>query len=419
MNRITETGYTPKSHQETSDDLQNLLKQNVDPDLNFDPADSIIGKMVADIATIQTDCELGAEEAANMHDPNFAEGNALDQIHNIVNVSRNGASFSVTSLKLMGEEGTKVEQGWTRTVDGTGERFKATITSFLPAAELQPLTITMLAESPGAVSAPAGSLVGGANLKGVTSVVHPANAIQGAEREGDAEYRKRKASQLKALGAGTIPAITEALKDATNVPGVIMAKVFENTGLFADANGVPGGAIWPFVVGGADQDIWDILFKKKGAGIKVHGSHSTNIIYEGENYPVGFERSNPIPIYVKIVITEAFKDYTDPDSFPVNENNVITQEGLDQVKNLIIEYGKTKDFGFDVWIQKAKAYYMAKMTGLNGSDFYISKTPIPDPPTAGEQVDITIAATEIAQFLDGDDGQATPTIYIQVEDATA
>lgn len=176
----------------------------------------------------------------------------------------------------------------------------------------------------GAIQALSGAITTIAvTVPGVDRVENAVDAIPGREVETDPEAKIRAIETLAVQGGSTTAAIRSKL---LTVPGVTFATVFQNVTDFVDANGLPAHSIRCLVTGGADADIWNILFiEAVSAGIKMDGTEQTTIVDQsGDPQPVAFSRATPVRIYIDAgngLVTNS--DPAEGKIFPANGNDLI------------------------------------------------------------------------------------------------
>ena len=130
----------------------------------------------------------------------------------------------------------------------------------------------------------------------LTSVTVETDALVGRFVETDAQIRARQRSTSKSQGGGVVEAIRARLLE---LAGVTYAAVIPNnldTSVVVEgispATPQPGHSILPVVQGGADQDIWDAIWKYGGGGIETFGLEvGTTVDSLGEIRTVRFNRS--------------------------------------------------------------------------------------------------------------------------------
>lgn len=179
-------------------------------------------------------------------------------------------------------------------------------------------------------------------VSGLDEVDNFEAGITGRDEEEDAEFRIRRANSLKIAGGGNLEAIVARMLD--DVEGVTMVKGFENREDFPDGDGRPAHSIHIVVVGGANQDIGDMLWKVKGGGIQTHGEQNVNVIdSNGDIQVMHFSRPVNVNMYIEATLT-----LYDEEIFPV--------DGVAQVQNQILTYGSTFQIGLDVMPDRFKGY---------------------------------------------------------------
>jgi len=201
------------------------------------------------------------------------------------------------------------------------------------------------------------------------------DAALGRNIETDPDFRARRASSLQVIGAGTVEAIRARL--LTDVDGVTAALIFENDTDAVDGDGRPAHSFEPVVQGGTDQDIIDLLWLVKPAGIESFGTISgTAEDSQGDPQDISFSRPVEVDIYVEI-------DVEVDGTYPVT--------GDDILKQALVDYGDALGIGTDVYI--SKLYCPASTVGVvNITRIEIGETAV----VAG--LDIAIDPTEISEW---------------------
>lgn len=155
----------------------------------------------------------------------------------------------------------------------------------------------------------------------ITSVTNPTATTGGRERETDAEFLERYQQTLSGLGSTSADSIrAELLK----LDGVRAAVVIENTQSTPDGAGRPPKSISTYVLGGDENEIAQVIFQKKAAGIEAYGAEQVQV-YDLAGYPhtIGFSRATEVPIAIQLTIQKN-------DRFPA--------DGVQQVKTELIKY---------------------------------------------------------------------------------
>lgn len=141
-------------------------------------------------------------------------------------------------------------------------------------------------------------------ISGVT-VTNNADLLTGRLEEKDNEFRIRKKTFVR--GAGTVPAIKSKLFNVSGVSDLVVVANFYPT---VDSEGRAPQSVEAVVIGGADQDIIDVLGGDVSAGNitdstavgvdKVVGSYTDPVF--GKTYPVEFSRPNTIIGSLSIIL---------------------------------------------------------------------------------------------------------------------
>lgn len=162
---------------------------------------------------------------------------------------------------------------------------------------------------------------------GWDAVTNPTAVVPGEDVETDEELRERF-RQSKYIRATNI---LEALySDLISLANVIEVQIYENDTDVVDANGVPAHSFLPIILGGDPLDIAETIWENKPLGIRSYGN-TTQTIYDSQGFPheIGFERPNPVDIYIRM-------DLTTNANYPQNGDDLIRS-------NLAFYF--TSDFG--------------------------------------------------------------------------
>ena len=201
-----------------------------------------------------------------------------------------------------------------------------------------------------------------------------AEAEAGRNTETDTELRARAKAATASSRGGTIEGIKARLLALDSVTYVAMR---ENRTDTTDGNGLPPHSIEAVLLGGDDQDIGDLLYLIKGAGINTYGTSSVNATDDfGVSQVVYFSRPTPVPIFFIVNVT---KDATYPAT------------GDADIKAAMVTYGATLVNGDDVLNYKF-IDAIASITGLLTIEILQG---LSDPPTLS--TNLAMSANEIAQ----------------------
>lgn len=236
------------------------------------------------------------------------------------------------------------------------------------------VAVAMTAEASGPVLAPPGSLTNIVTaVAGWTSVTNPNAAAPGSDLESDPQYRMRRASVLQRSGSATLDAIRSRILTLNTVTDV---RMFENTGLDFDDNGLPAKSFRALVQGGNDQQIGEAIWSAKPAGITADGNVTISVT-DSQGYPhdVKFARPELVSIEVKIEVytTSEFGDLT---------------AGEAEIKARIVEKASAIfKVGEPVY---ATPYLISALDGIEGISFAQLEVKGPDDVAFGSTVFINV-----------------------------
>ena len=238
--------------------------------------------------------------------------------------------------------------------------------------------VDLQATENGATLAPAGTLTVIVNpVSGLDRGINVIDATAGRLVETDNELRARRATTLQVAGAGTPEAIRSRLLDLT---GVTNAFVFENQTLVTDPDGRPAKSFEAVVQGGDDQEVIDLLWLIKPAGIQTFGSVSgTATDSQGQPQPIAFSRPTDVDIYLEVDLT------VDPNEFPAN--------GLAAAETALVNQGNSFGIGNDVIVTPKLICALDDIPGILGVTVRIGTNPSP---TLGNNIAIDV--DEVAIF---------------------
>lgn len=223
-------------------------------------------------------------------------------------------------------------------------------------------------------------------IAGWDSVNNDLDLNVGREIETDEQFRIRRASSLQISGAGTVEAIRSRLLQVDNVTAVF---VEENDTDLIDGNGRPPHSFESVIAGGDDQDIADLIWLIKPAGIQTFGTETVPIIdSQGGTHNILFSRATEIYLHVRITLT-----LTPEETYPI--------DGDAQVAQNVLEYGQTHTIGNDVYVQRFLTP-INEVVGIANALVEIATSPnAGDPAGVYQTTNLAISNTEVAVFDSG------------------
>lgn len=398
---LTTTGFLAKSLDILNEEAKARLRARLGNDLPLLPQ-SVLGVVSGEEADMLSEAWAVLEALWFAFDESAAEGAALENLSAITGTERLQASPSAALVTATGDTGTVLPTQRVVSVPATGIRFQTTqavtlaavsswqvstayavgarVTTNVGAARVYRCfqagasassgtgpsgTGTSIAdgtclwrylgEGAAAVDVPAlctvtgpspavaGSLTGiETPVSGWRSATNVQDAVLGRNVETDAELRIRRRQELRGLGNASVDAIRERLLDASLVPGVTAANVFENDTDDVNSDGMPPHSVEALVEGGDDQAIRDTILSAKAAGIRAYGTVTgTAADAAGNLIPIAFTRPTIFTIYFSATVQLT------PDA-PGDDAQVQAQ-----LNAALLAYGDALPAGRDVVLTKA------------------------------------------------------------------
>jgi uncharacterized phage protein gp47/JayE len=329
MSGVDATGFTPKSLEEILEDIESEQLANIAADLDISPdqpigqINGIFAKKLAELWEALATCYGGFNRGA-------AEGVLLDAIGLLTGTPRLDATKSQVNATVNLNASTTLPVGSIANVTDqpTNRWLLRTAVTSTTAGNYAAI---FDAEVTGPQVANSGTLEQiTVPVIGWNSVTNAEDADLGTNIESDAAYRIRQQEELSAPGACTVDAIRA---DVLQVDGVIECKVFENTSLVTDGDGLPGKSFEVVLYDGSvpdadDDEVAQAIWDSKPSGIEAYGSSSgTAVDSEGVEHTVEFSRATGVNVYLFYTLD------VDPLKYPV--------DGDDQVEAAAIAKGAT------------------------------------------------------------------------------
>jgi uncharacterized phage protein gp47/JayE len=428
---LTPEGFVAKTLEDAQGELEDSFRSAFGASLDVSGSSSV-GVLIGILADREATMWELAEAVNSAQDPDAATGDALEAIGALTGAIREEARPSTVVLTLTGTNGTTISAGSQTSNPDTAAVFQttedvtiATLTAWMAltayvigdrvtnasrayvctdagtsAASGGPTTtgsaITdsgvvwrYIGEGVAAGDAAAQCTVNGPTVSvsgtitsietpvsGWSSVRNLADATAGADEETDQDLRIRREDEISALGSSPADAIRAAL---LAIDGVSTVKLFVND-TDATVDTVPPHAVEALVIGGDDQDIYDVLLASVAAGIATFGNTSgTATDAEGNEIDVSFTRPEEVNIYADIELIY------DADLYPT--------DGDDQVEAAIVAYWASVAPGRDAVASSTSAQCFQIDGVLDVTQCFIGTAPSP-----GTDATIAIGVRQVPSF---------------------
>jgi uncharacterized phage protein gp47/JayE len=361
---LTSTGFVIPTIVDLRDEIEGLLRAKFGASLPLGDG-TLLGFMIGILCerlVLLWELTQGAWSAL---DPDQAQGVALEALALLTGTFRLAAASSTVIETLCGDPGTVVASGFAVSTLSTGVRFASVLTSTLvsvpawlpstayvvgdrrtnggnmyrcsvagvsagsggPVAGSNPVPadggvtwqyigegtafadVPMASSDKGTIVAVAGDLNQIANpLGGLNTATNLLDATSGRLLQSDQDLRLLRTSELASDGNSPPDAILAKL---LKIDGVTAAKVFYNPTDIVDADGLDPHCVEILVQGGADQDIWNVLWTCVAGGINTKGTEVGTVVdSEGTNQTLRFSRTIAVPIYTALTLTKDPKTYS-------------------------------------------------------------------------------------------------------------
>lgn len=297
---VTKDGFKRKTYRDVIGDMQNRAKQLFGEDIDVSER-SPLGINLQNVGWEISNLWELAEDVYNSAFVDTAEFTSLDGVGKYITSKRKPARPSTGIITIEGSEGTKVNRGFRVSTKNTDIVFETTETGTIDTSGSLELPIKAI-ESGIDTNVPAMTITKIVNpISGVEKVYNEDIMTDGLDVETDKEFRERYYKSLSLGGASTREAVEAALLNFEDI-----------TDAFVDVNeemeyveGVPPKALAPYVFGGEDEDVANVILHSKAGGIRSFGSTEVLVAdSKGIKHTIGFTRPTVREVYVNIDVSK-------------------------------------------------------------------------------------------------------------------
>lgn len=261
-----------------SDDLKNIYGQDINLDQNTPD-----GQFVNILSQAGADVRDLAAFIYNSFSPQFASGNALDRLVALNGIERKGGTYTIVPITIvvdrtvtlqgLDDQANALDGAGYTIQDNVGNQFILTTTTTLT----QGVHVLLFrAKEIGKVNTIIDTIQTQVEIVlGVVSVSNLSAPTQvGTVGETNLELRARQQRSFALPALGSLDSIEGSL---LALDGVTEAVVYENDTSVTNSDGIPSHSLWVIVDGGSDNDIANILSKKKTVGSGWKGQQVVNL----------------------------------------------------------------------------------------------------------------------------------------------
>lgn len=290
------TGISAPSYADVLASLTASAQSIFGADVYLEP-DSQDGQLLAIFAKAIYDQNSACIATYNSFSPVYAQGAGLASLVKINGITVAAATNSTVLVTLAGTVGTVITNGVVQDTGGNLWNLPPSVTIPVSGAAM----VTATAQATGAITAASGTVTTiYTPTYGWSSVTNSVAAAPGAPVLTDAQVRQLQMSAValpsQAIGAGILAALE-------NIPGVSMARVYENYTDVADANGLPPHSISPVVQGGDSQAIVNAIGLRKTPGTNTFGSASGVYVDSTTGFTTTINYSPLATVPLKLLVT--------------------------------------------------------------------------------------------------------------------
>ena len=280
---LNENGLVLSTRQELVDDHSDDLKNIYGQDINLDQ-NTPDGQFVNILSQAGADVREFAGFVYNSFSSQFASGNLLDQRVAINGIVRKGGTYTIVPITILVDRTVTLEglDDQANDLDGAGYTIQDNVGNQFILTKTTTLTkgihvLLFRAKEIGKVNTIVDTIQTQVEIVlGVVSVSNLSAPTQvGTVGETDLELRARRERSFALPALGTTEAIEASLLALDGVTEVV---VYENDEKVVNSDGIPPNSLWVIVDGGVNNEIANILSKKKTVGSGWKGEQVVNII---------------------------------------------------------------------------------------------------------------------------------------------
>lgn len=314
---LTENGFKKKRYEDILSNMESKAKELFGENINLSER-SPLGMFLKTISWELKDAWQTAEDVYNSAYIDSSEGISQDNVSKYIAITRKEAQKAKGVVTIKGRENTVIPKGFRVATDLTSILYETVEEVVIPTLGQIDIPIVSI-ETGEKTNVPANTITKIVNpIAGVSEVTNTKQTEGGTDTEKDYQFRERYYRSVSRAGSSTRESVEAGLLDLLEVED---AFVEENTSMI-EVNGVPAKSLAPYVFGGDNDIIANVILKTKAGGIRSFGT--TEMLVKdskGTSHTIGFTRPTVKNIYIKLII-----------------NKVDDYIGDNEVKQAIIEY---------------------------------------------------------------------------------
>lgn len=321
---LDENGLTLSTRQELVEDHSNDLRDIYGQDINLDQ-NTPDGQFVNILSQAGADVRDLAKFIYNSFSVTTASGKALDRLVALNGIERKGGTYTIVPITILVDRTVTLQglDNQANDLDGSGYTIQDNVGNQFILTTTTTLTqgvhvLLFRAKEIGKVNTIIDTIQTQVEIVlGVVSVSNLSAPTQvGTVGETNLELRARQQRSFALPALGSLDSIEGSL---LALDGVTEAVVYENDTSVTNSDGIPSHSLWVIVDGGSDNDIANILSKKKTVGSGWKGQQVINLERSNSRLiEVKFDRPVAKDLYLRfdlkaingaLIDLESLKDY--------------------------------------------------------------------------------------------------------------
>lgn len=373
---IDNTGIHIPSFAEIRDSLIEDMKGIFGNDIYLDE-DSMDYQQISIMAKKIYDNNSTAALVYNNRTANTAIGVGLDNLCALVGIKRIKATYSFVQVTITGRAGTKIRNGQVSDEDG---EYLWNLPANVTIPSSGSITVEAQCNVMGQVIAQPNSITKIATpIYGWYTVTNEYASEPGADEETDANLRARFYASTLIPSTSIFDSMIASLKGVQNVDRV---KGYENDTNETSTEGFPPHSVTFVVEYGEDEDIADIIYRKKTPGCYTNGTTEVNVMSdEGNITVIRFYRPTYKNIYVKVNITKL-----------ANYNASV----VDKIKEAVEKYILGVDIHDTIYRTLIISEVVSCLSNISSPEFSVSDVQLSTDGEAYSQADVECLFNEAA-----------------------
>lgn len=316
---LTSQGFKRKRLDAILEDKNDAVRSVFGNNINLTP-ESPDGQINGVLAESDANLWELAEACYNAYIPSKTTGNSLSDLVTLNGIKRIEATATVVDVTFTGDSGTEIPAGTILSTSDGSSTLSTDNSVLIGLGGTADVRATL--DTTGPIIIGIGTVTELENLiTGVDSVTNLEAGITGQSRETDAELRIRRERSIMISSVGIVDSISASLLE---LAGISYVRVYENDTNSLNSMSMPAHSLLAVVEGADEEEIAEILHRKKPTGITLTGNTTVQIQdSQGIDKDIYFSRPNELEIHVRV-------DVTTLNDFPSN--------GSDLIKQAIVDY---------------------------------------------------------------------------------